>query len=225
MFLSALCAWYINFLFGAPMFRSMFVATLVSFVVVLAGLGFGAGNPAEVEAGPEETEPSDIDATDEDAPIVDGVFSEELPVEETDAKSTKVDKFYNGLTSENIAARMEGMYAANVQFTSPFVSLVGRDALAEHYKTLFTNLKSFSLEVTEEFVSGQETVLLWDITYAHPKLNGGETLKTSGVSHLTFANDQVLSQRDYFDAGSMVYEQVTLVGRVVKWVKNKVIGS
>jgi len=148
-----------------------------------------------------------------------------MPFEETDSKSAKVDKFYNGLTSDNLASRMEAMYATNVQFSSPYTTLVGRDALSEHYKNLFANLKSFNLEITEEFVSGQETVLLWDVTYAHPKLNSGATLKASGVSHLTFANDQVLSQRDYFDAGNMVYEHVTLVGRVVKWVKNKVIGS
>ncbi len=207
------------------MFRSLFFATFVSLVVVLAGLGFSAGNPADVEVEPENIEPSNADAVDEDAPVVDGVFAEEMPVEETDSKSTKVDKFYNGLTSENIAARMEAMYATNVQFNSPYANLVGREALLEHYKELFVNLKSFSLEITEEFVSGQETVLLWDITYAHPKLNGGEPLKSSGVSHLTFASDQVLSQKDYFDAGAMVYEHVTLIGRMVKWVKNKVVGA
>jgi hypothetical protein len=207
------------------MYRSLFVATFVSLVVVLAGLGFGAGNPADVQVEPENSEPSNIDAADEDAPVVDGVFSEEIPVEEADSKSSKVDKFYNGLTSENIASRMEAMYATNVQFSSPYINLVGRDALAEHYKSLFANLKSFSLDITEEFVSGQETVLLWDITYAHPKLNSGDTLKISGVSHLTFADDQVISQKDYFDAGAMVYENVTLVGRLVKWVKNKVVGA
>lgn len=207
------------------MFKSLFVATFLSFVLVLAGLGFGAGNPADVQVEPENSEPSNIDAVEEDAPVVDGVFSEEMPVEETDSKSSNVDKFYNGLTSENIASRVEAMYATNVQFVSPYTKLDGREALTEHYKRLFANLKSFSLEITEEFVSGQETVLLWDITYAHPKLNGGEPLKTSGVSHLTFANDQVLSQRDYFDAGAMVYENVTLVGRIVKWLKNKVVGG
>ncbi len=207
------------------MFGSLFVATFLSFVVVLAGLGFGAGNPANAQVEPENSEPSDIEAVEEDSPVVDGVFSEEMPVEETDSKSSRVDKFYNGLTSENISSRIEAMYATNVQFSSPYTNLVGRDALAEHYKILFANLKNFSLEITEEFVSGQETVLLWEITYAHPRLNGGEMLKTSGVSHLTFANDQVLSQKDYFDAGAMVYENVTVIGRLVKWVKNKVIGA
>jgi hypothetical protein len=197
---------------------------VVSITSLLTGIAFSTGNPSDVEsdAGTEGTADA---ATEEDAPIVDGVFNEEEPVEETDSKSAKVDRFYNGLTSENIGSRMDAMYATSVQFSSPFTTLSGKEALLDHYRQLYADLTSFELEITEEFVSGQETVLLWEISFASPKLKGGEKLKVSGVSHLTFANDQVVSQKDYYDAGAVVYEHVTLVGRLVKWVKHRVAGS
>lgn len=193
-------------------------------VSLAAGIALSSGNPADVESDAAAEDPAGLEPGEDEAPVVDGVFSEEETVEETDSKSARIDKFYNGLNAENLKERVSALYAENVQFSSPFAALSGRDELLKHYEELFRNVKGLTLEVTEEFISGQETVLLWEATYAHDKLSDGAQLKVSGVSHLTFANDQIISQRDYFDAGAAVYEHVTLVGRIVRWVKNKVAG-
>jgi len=38
------------------------------------------------------------------------------------------------------------------------------------------------------------------------------------VSHVAF-EERVTYQRDYFDAGAMVYEHVPLFGWIVRWIK------
>lgn len=188
------------------------------------GIALSSGNPADVETEEPTEDPAALEAVEDDAPVVDGVFTEDEVVEETDSKSARIDKFYNGLNAENLKDRVNTLYSESVQFSSPLTVATGRDELLSHYQELFKNVKGFTLEVSEEFISGQETVLLWEATYSHDKLSDGAQLRVSGVSHLTFANDQIVSQRDYFDAGSAIYEHVTLVGRIVRWVKNKVTG-
>jgi hypothetical protein len=34
--------------------------------------------------------------------------------------------------------------------------------------------------------------------------------------------EKIIFHRDYFDAGAMLYEQIPLLGRVIKWVKQKI---
>lgn len=193
-------------------------------VSLLTGIAFSTGT---TEPDPDKPADEAVEAgtLEEEAPIVDGVFAEEDPVEEADSKSAKIDKFYDGLTSENVSARLAALYSPSVQFSNPFVTITGTEAVQDHYVQLYANMTSFELEITEEFLSGQETVLIWEANFVHPKLKGGEKVMISGVSHLTFANDLIISQKDYFDAGAVVYENVTLVGRIVKWVKGRVIGS
>lgn len=198
------------------------VAALLS-----GGMALSSGNPADVNVASSliEEDPAGADGIlEDDAPVVEGVFSDDEVVEEADSKSARVDKFFNGLTSENIKERVSGLYATNVQFSGPFAKLTGQDALVNHYMNLFSGLKSFSLEITEEFISGQETVLLWELTFANDSLNSGKELKIEGVSHLTFAGDLIISQHDFYDAGAAVYEHVTIIGRLVRWVKGKVAG-
>lgn len=193
-------------------------------VSLITGIAFSTGT-TETKSDKPADEATEAEPSDEEAPIVDGVFSEEDPVEEADSKSAKIDKFYNGLTSENVTARLTALYSPGVQYSNPFVTITGTEAVQDHYLKLFANMTSFELEISEEFLSGQETVLLWEVNFVHPKLNGGEKVTMSGVSHLTFANDLIISQKDYFDTGAVVYENITLVGRIVKWVKGRIIGT
>jgi hypothetical protein len=41
-----------------------------------------------------------------------------------------------------------------------------------------------------------------------------------GISHLRFG-EKIDYHRDYFDLGQMVYEQIPLVGRIIKTIKKR----
>ena len=59
------------------------------------------------------------------------------------------------------------------------------------------------------------------MTYQHPKLKSGEKIVVSGHSYLVSFEDKVITHRDYFDVGSMLYEHLPLIGYGISWIKKK----
>ncbi len=55
----------------------------------------------------------------------------------------------------------------------------------------------------------------------HPRLNGGALVTVPGSTHLRF-RDKVVYHRDYFDAGAMLYEQLPLIGMVIRIIKGRI---
>jgi hypothetical protein len=55
----------------------------------------------------------------------------------------------------------------------------------------------------------------------HPKLNGGQPVEVNGVSQICFSGDRVIYHRDYFDLGEMLYENIPLLGVVIRNIKQR----
>ncbi|MEL7287824.1 MAG: nuclear transport factor 2 family protein, partial [Pseudomonadota bacterium] len=61
----------------------------------------------------------------------------------------------------------------------------------------------------------------WTMDLQHPKLQKGAPISVNGVSHLKFRDGQVIYHRDYFDLGEMLYENLPLLGSVVRTIKQR----
>ena len=64
-------------------------------------------------------------------------------------------------------------------------------------------------------------MLTWTMSYQHPKLNNGELIAVKGASQLDFKQGKVVSHRDYFDGGALLYEHIPLLKRVIHFLKNR----
>ena len=73
----------------------------------------------------------------------------------------------------------------------------------------------------EEVGQGDRAVLTWTMSLRHPRLNGGKLVTVPGSTHIRF-HDKVFSHRDHFDAGAMLYEQLPLIGTVIRIIKDRV---
>ena len=62
----------------------------------------------------------------------------------------------------------------------------------------------------------------WEMSYAGPKMNGGEPIVTTGMTQLRFnESGQVIFHQDYWDSSSGVFEHIPLVGGLVKFVRGR----
>ena len=124
---------------------------------------------------------------------------------------------------KKILRALPDIYSDDVQFRDPLQAVNG----LEHLTSYFTSRMSGLLECRFEFhhsmeISGRgEAILFWTMHYRHKKLAGGKALELTGNSHLLF-NDKIYYHRDYFDAGSMLYEHIPLIGFAIRRVKKKV---
>jgi len=139
--------------------------------------------------------------------------------------TSKIYDFFNGTNKDNMQQKVEGFYAATVEFEDPFTKINGRQRLLAYYEGMYKDLESISFDIKSEFQSGDETVALWTMTLQHKDLAGGAPVIVDGVSYVRFENDKAVNQRDYFDAGAMLYEHVPIVGSLIRWLKGKMAGE
>ena len=191
-------------------------------MTVIAALSVGSFFLARARAQ-DEPEAADAASTVE---VPDGaeavVPGDTAQTDANDANFAAINGFLNNTTAANLKDKVAAFYAKDVRFEDPFGALDGREALLAYYAKLFEGITNVSFEIKEEFVSGDETVALWTMTLAHGGLAGGEPIVIDGVSQFRFAGTQVVYHRNYFDAGALVYEHVTFVGALVRWVKRHI---
>ncbi|HSC66862.1 MAG TPA: nuclear transport factor 2 family protein [Cellvibrio sp.] len=115
------------------------------------------------------------------------------------------------------------VYSEDIQFRDPLHAINGLKNLSDYYSGRLIELLECRYEFhhSMEMSERGEAVLFWTMHYRHKKLAGGKTLELTGNSHLLF-NEKVYYHRDYFDAGSMLYEHIPLMGFAIRRVKKKV---
>jgi ketosteroid isomerase-like protein len=128
---------------------------------------------------------------------------------------------YDNLDKSNIAI-IDNLYAEDVVFIDPFHEIHTRDNLSQYFAQLYQNVDNIRFDFHHEMSNGNEHYIAWEMALEHPKLNQGIAFVVAGTTFLK-NNEQgkVYYHRDYFDAGAMLYEQVPVIGPVVKWLKKK----
>lgn len=114
------------------------------------------------------------------------------------------------------------IYSDDIQFRDPLHAFNGLRNLTDYYSSMMRDLIEcrFEFHHSMEMTARGEAILFWTMHYRHKKLAGGKPLELTGNTHLLF-NDKVYYHRDYFDAGSMLYEHLPLMGFAIKRIKKK----
>ncbi|MGL5949320.1 MAG: nuclear transport factor 2 family protein [Aeromonas sp.] len=131
--------------------------------------------------------------------------------------------FYQTLDAAGVA-RLGEIYAPDVRFTDPAHTMEGLAALTRYFAGLYQRTQSCQVRVigvTESVgTAGAEAWLRWELTLRHSRLNGGAPVQLVGASWLQWApSGKVRTQQDYFDLGAMLYEQLPLLGRLIRALK------
>ncbi|WP_233520558.1 nuclear transport factor 2 family protein [Flocculibacter collagenilyticus] len=137
--------------------------------------------------------------------------------------SENVQRFvdaFNQLDHTNLAPADE-IYHREVQFQDPAHKIKGIDALKSYLAGMYEEVLSCEFHVHQEVSQENESFISWTMQLSHTKLNQGQMLCVEGASCLKFADNKVIYHRDYFDLGAMLYEHIPLLGRVVRYIKQK----
>lgn len=122
-------------------------------------------------------------------------------------------------------AQLDGIYEEDLLFVDPVHRLAGRDAVRDYLVEMARGLISCRFEFSDVLDSEAEdgnhqALLTWQMHYRHPRLAGGQALALPGCTHVKY-RERVYYQRDYYDLGAMVYEQLPGLGFAIKQVKKR----
>lgn len=139
-----------------------------------------------------------------------------------DVRLTAVKDFYRLLTPAAIGA-LDTVYHHDVVFSDPACSIIGCRNLQRHFERLLKNIKHCRFEFFDDWqlVQGDAAVLFWRMTLATPALAYGREFSVDGVSRLQYCEALIIAHRDYFDLGALLYEQLPLLGGMVRRLRRR----
>jgi hypothetical protein len=149
---------------------------------------------------------------------------------------TKFECFYTDLASMKIE-ELADLYSNDVTFIDPIATHSGITAVEEYFTKLLHNAKycTFTIYSTQQTISiptesesesesGNTTdessyLVTWKMSFTSARINKGQPINVDGVSQLIIKNDKITYHRDYYDLGQMIYENIPLLGRLIKRIK------
>jgi ketosteroid isomerase-like protein len=131
----------------------------------------------------------------------------------------KVKYFFDKLSMENMKL-VDEFYHAEVQFVDPVGEVRGAAKMKKYYENMYQNVKELRFDFSEFHESGDTVVGVWKMILKTDKLKGGEEIVVDGNSVIKFdATGKAVYHRDYFDMGAFVYENIPVVGYVIRNIK------
>lgn len=116
--------------------------------------------------------------------------------------------------------RMASVYAEAVTFRDPVNEIVGRAALIAHTLKIYKNLKFCRFDYLGETIGDNQACIRWDMYFSHPHLKRGRELSIRGMSYIEW-DEKITYHEDVFDVGSMFYENVPILGKIIVALKRR----
>ncbi|MCL1138787.1 nuclear transport factor 2 family protein [Shewanella pneumatophori] len=150
------------------------------------------------------------------------VLTAEMPVygDALAAEQALIERFvglYQQLNKDNLHL-LGQVYSDDIEFSDPLHQVYGLSALTNYFANLYANVGSINFDIHQVIHAQGAATLKWTMTFTHAKLNGAQPISLDGVSVLSLG-DKIYQHQDFFDLGSMLYEHIPLVGRLVKLIK------
>ncbi|ASQ17958.1 TPA: nuclear transport factor 2 family protein [Enterobacter cloacae] len=129
--------------------------------------------------------------------------------------------YYTALDSQPPSA-LAGLYHPDATLIDPFGEHNGLFALQRYFTHLLANVEHCRFTLDSPLIGEHRFVVTWAMHWSHPRIAGGEPLELPGCSVVDVEKDRIIRQRDYYDAGEMIYEHLPLLGWAVRGVKRRV---
>ena len=128
---------------------------------------------------------------------------------------------YQSLAVDNLSGLAQ-LYHENIIFEDPLHVITGFSALADYFDNLYQYVSNCTFVINQVIREGNQAGIYWTMTYTHKYLNGGKTISVEGHSLIMGDKDKVVYHRDYIDLGQMIYENVPVLGGIIRWLKRRI---
>jgi ketosteroid isomerase-like protein len=130
-------------------------------------------------------------------------------------------ELYRTMSADNLDGLGE-VYAKDICFVDPAHEINGLEQLHRYFQALYQNISTINFDFNHVQYVGDEAFVLWSMTYSHPRLNRNKPVTVPGATHLRMEpGGKIVYHRDYFDLGAMLYEQLPVLGKIIKTIRRK----
>ncbi len=115
---------------------------------------------------------------------------------------------------------LRAVYSPDIVFVDPMHRMDGIEELAGYFDSMYKNVISCGFTYLDEIVADQQASIRWDMRLQHKRLAGGREIVVRGATFVQF-NELIVRHEDYFDVGSLLYENIPVLGPCVLYLKNR----
>lgn len=129
--------------------------------------------------------------------------------------------FFENITVDTTLHDYQKFFDDNVYFEDPFQKVFGITKVYTIFQHMYETLYQPSFKVDETLSGEGFAYLHWTFNF---KRNNKDIVRTfSGVSRIEFNEaGTVISHVDYWDAAEHIYEQIPMLGSILRYIKSKI---
>ncbi|MCC5793416.1 MAG: nuclear transport factor 2 family protein [Chromatiales bacterium] len=134
--------------------------------------------------------------------------------------------YFGQLDEATVRRDTSSLYAAEAYLNDNLTAVQGVDAIEAYFLHAASAVEAMSVEFLDVARSGPEYYLRWRMVITARGLNRGQPVISFGVTHFRFDSEgRVLLHKDFWDAGTGLYEFLPGVGGLVRRVRGAAGGG
>jgi hypothetical protein len=132
----------------------------------------------------------------------------------------RVQDYFRSVTPASVATATATTYAPDAYLNDTVAAVSGAPAIERYFAGSARRTRSFGVEFLDTARSGTDYYVRWKMTVVADGLNGGAPVLTYGVTQFRFdAGGRVLIHKDFWDAGTGLYEQLPGIGGIIRRIR------
>jgi hypothetical protein len=132
----------------------------------------------------------------------------------------RFNTLYESLTLSALD-QLGAVYHPSVRFADPVAEHEGLPALDAYMRRLVAGCNYCHFRIRQQQFGDDWGWVNWTMTFASPRLNRSREIAVEGSSMLRISDDRICYQRDYYDMGAMIYEQLPLIGPIIRFIRRR----
>ncbi len=134
-----------------------------------------------------------------------------------------VQRYFTGMTAASVREQTALVYAPEAYLNDTLVGIEGSRNIEAYFAHTTGQVRVLNVEFLERAPVGPDWYVRWQMTVVADGLNGGQPIVTYGVTQFRFdGQGRVLLHKDFWDAGTGLYEQLPVLGGVIRRVRGAV---
>ena len=129
--------------------------------------------------------------------------------------------FFETLSPHSVA-QLHTVYDPQARFKDPFNEVQGLPDIERIFQHMYVALEQPHFVVSAQVVDGAQAFLTWEFRFRFKRFDTTTLQAVRGASHVVF-NEQglVTLHRDYWDAAEELYEELPVLGGLMRWLKKR----
>lgn len=133
----------------------------------------------------------------------------------------RICEYFESISPQSVH-RIGEFYTADARFKDPFNEVRGIPAIERIFGHMFESLHGPRFVVSSRIVDGAQCFLVWEFRFRFKRFDTSTEQVVRGGSHLVLTDDGLIKDhRDYWDAAEELYEKLPVVGRLIRWLKQR----